>query len=170
MTATNQPAPEWQGRAPLADVQARNAPVNQLTAAQSRKALSALRKGARPRARKAKEPREPKAVPPRFAAMLTAAALPLPVTEHRFHPTRLWRFDYAWPSARVALEVDGGIWVNGGHNRGAQMLKTWEKENTAAAFYGWRILRCEPKGLCSAEMLAFIEGALLGNGLSIEKI
>ncbi len=46
--STTQPAPAWQGRAPLADVQARNAPVNQLTAEGSRKALSALRKVAPP--------------------------------------------------------------------------------------------------------------------------
>ncbi len=114
--------------------------------------VSALRKVA---------PRQPKPVLPRFAAALEAAGLPLPVTEYRFSPDRLWRFDYAWPSAHVALEVDGGIWVNGGHNRGAQMLKTWEKENTAQAIYGWRILRCEPKGLCSPDTLRFIAQALI---------
>ena len=31
------------------------------------------------------------------------------VREHRFHPDRLWRFDYAIPSLRIAIEIDGGV-------------------------------------------------------------
>lgn len=59
-------------------------------------------------------------------------------TEYRFHPTRKWRFDYAWPTERVAVEIDGGQWVaNGGrHNRDSDR----EKLNQAAA-QGWRVLR-----------------------------
>ena len=59
-------------------------------------------------------------------------------TEYRFHPTRKWRFDYAWPTERVAVEIDGGQWVaNGGrHNRDSDR----EKLNYAAA-QGWRVLR-----------------------------
>jgi hypothetical protein len=73
--------------------------------------------------------------------------LPEPTTEHRFHPDRKWRFDFAWESERLYLEVDGGIWVRGGHNRGAQMKKDWEKRN-AATLLGWRGLWVEPKDLC----------------------
>ena len=59
-------------------------------------------------------------------------------TEYLFHPTRKWRFDYAWPTERVAVEIDGGQWVaNGGrHNRDSDR----EKLNQAAA-QGWRVLR-----------------------------
>ena len=58
--------------------------------------------------------------------------------EHRFDAARRWRFDYAWPSQRVAVEIDGGQWVrNGGrHNRDSDR----EKLNQAAA-QGWRVLR-----------------------------
>lgn len=73
--------------------------------------------------------------------------IPEPVLEFKFCPSRKWRFDFAWPSYKVALEVDGGIWISGGHNRGAQIKKTWEKEN-AANMDGWHILKCEPKDLC----------------------
>src|SRR6187551_2874790 len=31
-----------------------------------------------------------------------------PVPEHRFHPTRKWRFDYAFPIAMLAVEIEGG--------------------------------------------------------------
>lgn len=94
-----------------------------------------------------------------FFGALTAAGLPLPVREHRFHAVRKWRFDYAWPDSLLALEVDGGIWIRGGHNRGAQMLKTWQKENEAVCA-GWRILRCQPVDLAGAETLGVIRRAL----------
>lgn len=91
--------------------------------------------------------------------------IPEPAFEFYFHPSRKWRFDLAWPNGYaiskggVALEVDGGIWIQGGHNRGAQMLKTWEKENEAVCL-GWRILRCEPKDLCTGNILNYIKRAL----------
>lgn len=31
------------------------------------------------------------------------------VKEFQFHPTRRWRFDYAIPAKKVAVEVDGGV-------------------------------------------------------------
>lgn len=41
------------------------------------------------------------------------------VREHRFHPARRWRFDFAWPELLFAVEVEGGIWTGGRHNRGS---------------------------------------------------
>ncbi len=70
-----------------------------------------------------------------------------------FAPPRKWRFDVCWPVQKVALEVDGGIWVGGRHNRGAAMKAQWEKENTAVCM-GWRILKVEPKDMC---MLSTVE-------------
>jgi len=60
------------------------------------------------------------------------------------------------------LEVDGGIWIQGGHNRGAQIKKTWEKEN-AAQLLGWKILKCEPRDLCTVEIAAMIGVAINEN-------
>jgi very-short-patch-repair endonuclease len=60
--------------------------------------------------------------------------------EFRFHPTRKWRFDAAFPEARVALEIEGGVWVRGRHNRASGFLKDMEKYNEAAAL-GWRVIR-----------------------------
>lgn len=81
--------------------------------------------------------------------------VPTPELEFRFHPERKWRFDFAWPDKKLALEVDGGIWIRGGHNRGAQIKKDWEKRN-AAAKDGWRILYVEPKDLCVSETAELI--------------
>lgn len=77
-----------------------------------------------------------------FKPLLTAG-LPLPCLEHKFHATRRWRFDYAWPEQRVALEVEGGIWSGGRHIRPKGFIADMEKYNTAAV-EGWRIIRCTP--------------------------
>ena len=87
------------------------------------------------------------------------ATLPMPVCEHKFHPTRGWKFDYAWPEEKVALEVDGGIWVAGRHTRGAGWLKDTDKLN-AACCEGWRMLRCTPQQLLSDDLLATLCAAL----------
>jgi hypothetical protein len=96
---------------------------------------------------------------PLFLALLKRERLPLPVAELRFAPPRRWRFDYAWPDHRVALEVDGGIWTAGRHTRGAGWLKDTEKLNTAASL-GWRLLRTTPDGLHDLETIALIRRTL----------
>lgn len=62
------------------------------------------------------------------------------VKEYRFHPVRKWRFDYAIPDSKVAVEVDGAVWVGGRHNRPAGYIADMEKLNTAASM-GWLVLR-----------------------------
>ena len=81
-------------------------------------------------------------------SIFAACGLPKPVTELRFAPPRRWRFDYAWPDKKIALEVEGGVWSGGRHTRGAGFLKDIEKYNEAACL-GWRVVRCTPKELYS---------------------
>jgi len=64
----------------------------------------------------------------------------LPDREVRFHPTRRWRFDFAWPIERVAVEIEGGVWSRGGHTRGKVFIANCDKYN-AAAVMGWKVLR-----------------------------
>lgn len=62
------------------------------------------------------------------------------VQEHKFHPTRRWRFDFADVDNKIAVECEGGIWSGGRHTRGAGYAKDAEKYNQATVL-GWRILR-----------------------------
>lgn len=62
------------------------------------------------------------------------------VKELQFHPDRKWRFDYAFPSRKIAIEIDGAIWTSGRHNRPRGYLNDMEKLNTAASM-GWLVLR-----------------------------
>ena len=63
--------------------------------------------------------------------------------ELKFHDTRKWRFDYAIPNLKIAIEIEGGAWTNGRHTRGSGFIKDMEKYN-AAACCGWVMLRFTP--------------------------
>ena len=87
--------------------------------------------------------------------------IPAPQLEFRFHGERKWRFDFAWPEKKVALEVEGGIWTGGGHNRGPGYISDMEKYNIAA-LYGWRLFRVQPKDLCMVKTAALLRLAIHG--------
>jgi hypothetical protein len=85
---------------------------------------------------------------PNLLILLHEAGIPPPVTEYPFAGNRRWRFDYAWPynGARVALEVDGGVWTNGRHVRGRGFIEDQDKRN-AATMLGWRVIHTTPDRL-----------------------
>lgn len=62
------------------------------------------------------------------------------VQEYHFHPARKWRFDVAFPSRKIGVEVEGGLWGYGRHNRPSGYKADMEKYNTATEL-GWRIFR-----------------------------
>ena len=83
------------------------------------------------------------------------------VAEHRFHPTRLWRFDYAIPSHRIAIEIDGGVWIEGRHNRPKGYIADLDKFNNAAAL-GWRVLKFTPQQQFTMKALRLIQATVKG--------
>lgn len=75
--------------------------------------------------------------------------------EHRFHPVRKWRFDFARPDIRLAIEIDGGVWTGGRHSGGQGQLDDMEKGNNAVAL-GWQILHFTPKQVQNGEAYRFV--------------
>lgn len=77
-----------------------------------------------------------------FALQLRHLGVPEPEREHMFAKElgRRWRFDFAWPDAMLAVELQGGVWSRGRHSRGAGYIADCEKAN-AATMLGWRLLR-----------------------------
>jgi very-short-patch-repair endonuclease len=94
-----------------------------------------------------------------FALHLRANGLPVPVREHRFHPVRKWRFDFAWPGRMIAVEVEGGTWTRGRHTRGAGYERDTEKYNTATE-YGWKVYRFTSGQVERGEAIEHIERIL----------
>lgn len=102
------------------------------------KATGVLAKQPVPKVKAAKKPKQPSAGEETLAYHLAEASIPFE-REYRFHPTRMWRFDFALPDQKIGVEVEGGTWSNGRHSRGAGFEKDCEKYNQAA-LHGWRVL------------------------------
>ncbi len=72
--------------------------------------------------------------------------LPEPTREYHFHS---WRFDFAWPSVKVAVEIDGGTFLpakdqykESGHSRGKGYQRDCKKNNQAQ-LEGWCVIRAD---------------------------
>lgn len=115
---------------------------------------------------------------PRPACEMLGAANGLPdgaIAEFRFHKKRRWRFDWAWPSARVALEIEGGLFGRGkkcpvcgrrkvaGHSSIERTKTDLEKYNQAVLL-GWRVLRVTPQQFKTGEA-----GRLVRLAIEIQK-
>ena len=71
-----------------------------------------------------------------------------PAYEYRFDPARRWRFDFAWPEFKVAVEIQGfgqgGL--RGGHQLQQGVMKDNEKCNRAIEL-GWFVFRFDTRTL-----------------------
>lgn len=93
---------------------------------------------------------------------------PPPVAEHPFakHSTfgRLFRLDFAWPAYKIGAEIDGGLFMPSGHQRGGHssplgIKRDMTKHNIALAL-GWQVYRFMPEQLGQPESLQFLRDAL----------
>lgn len=91
--------------------------------------------------------------------------LPAYVTEHRFHPTRRWRLDYAWPDMKIALEVHGGVRSGGRHTRGTGFTNDREKMNTAASM-GWIIIEATADQIRNGQARAWLDTLFKQRGVT----
>jgi len=97
-----------------------------------------------------KKPKLPKAKSEpeeRFAIAWRTLGGPQPEREYQFHPTRKWKFDFCWPGASIAVEIDGG--VKEGKHRGYHMRQEGYAKDclklAEAALMGWRCIRLTPE-------------------------
>jgi acetyl esterase/lipase len=100
-----------------------------------------------------------------FKAFCVSQGLPAPVEEFAFAKAegRKWRFDYAWPDHKIALEVHGGAWVNGGHNRGSGFLRDMVKFRRAGCL-GWKVISYTPQELMRIQTIADVKEAIQNKG------
>jgi very-short-patch-repair endonuclease len=94
--------------------------------------------------------------PAMLAAMVVAAQMPEPQKEYKFHPVRKWRIDLAWPALKLAVEVEGGIWIRGRHTRPSGFIADMEKYNNLCLL-GWSLLRVTTQQVRNGKALELIE-------------
>lgn len=76
------------------------------------------------------------------------------VDEYQFFKGRKWRFDFAIPNKKIAIEIEGGVYTNGRHTRPKGYLGDMEKYN-AATMCGWKLLRFTPQQMFSKDITPY---------------
>lgn len=78
--------------------------------------------------------------------------------EHRFCYPRRWKFDFAWPQLKIALEIEGGTWgkAPSRHTTGAGFQGDCEKYNEGTLL-GWAIYRVTTKQVNNGYMASLLQ-------------
>lgn len=103
-----------------------------------------------------------------FEAQLRADKLPPFEREYRFDSERRYRFDFAWPSLKLAVELEGAIWQAGAHSRPLGIIRDMAKGNLAVML-GWSVLRYTPAQVKHGEALAEVKRWMLDRTIFIHK-
>lgn len=87
-----------------------------------------------------------------FEKKIRAYMIPQPVREFKF---KQYRFDFAWPILKVAVEIDGGTYIGGAHVRGKGYERDCKKNNLAQV-EGWVVLRADRNMVKTAEFAKLV--------------
>jgi hypothetical protein len=81
--------------------------------------------------------------------------------EFYFSTERAYRFDYAIPEYKIAIEQEGGIHMKGnsGHSSGTGIQRDMDKNNLALS-QGWVIIRRTPDQICTTETIELIKSVI----------
>jgi hypothetical protein len=94
-----------------------------------------------------------------FGFWCRALKLPTPQRNFRFHPTRKFEIDWAWPQYLIGVEIQGGIWVGGAHARPMNIVRDMTKHNLLLDF-GWRVWHFTPKEVIDGIAVQHIDKVL----------
>jgi hypothetical protein len=93
-------------------------------------------------------------------AMIEEAGLPMPEREVKFCEHRKFRFDFCWPDIKLALEVDGGVFMKvSGHTSGVGVTANIEKMNEAT-LAGYQVIRATKAHMISGQMIEWLKRAM----------
>jgi very-short-patch-repair endonuclease len=103
-----------------------------------------------------------------FAARLREAGLEAgAVAEYKFHAGRKWRFDFAYPAMKIAVEIEGGTWSGGRHTRGSGYAEDANKYNHAA-IDGWMVLRGDGGMIKSGALVRAVKAAIDARRVAVD--
>jgi len=86
-----------------------------------------------------------------------------PLREYHFHPERKFRFDFAFVTEKIAVEIEGGIWSGGAHTRGKH-FESDARKYAEAILLGWRVFRVSTEMVTRGEAIDYVLRALQGAG------
>jgi hypothetical protein len=115
-----------------------------------------------------KQPQKASCLECLMSSQLFGASIEEWEVEYAFFPPRKWRFDFAWPSRKVALEVEGGTFSDGAHTRGKGFEEDCEKYN-AAILLGWKVIRATGNQVKSGAALIWVENLLRAADLALKE-
>jgi very-short-patch-repair endonuclease len=81
------------------------------------------------------------------------------VCQYKFMEGRKFAIDFAWVDKKLAIEIEGGTWINGGHNRGKIFESNCEKYNELAK-RGWTLFRFTTGMVTSGQAIMFVQDFL----------
>lgn len=99
-----------------------------------------------------------------LAYQIRLTGLPDPVREYKFHPDRRFRTDFAWPSKKLLVEVEGGIWMKKGRHTSGKGYESDCTKYNEATLLGYRVLRFTGNMVKSGTAITQIEEALRAIG------
>ncbi len=112
-----------------------------------------------PKAKKVKTPRKESPGEAALIMQLNAEKIGGWCREYQFHPTRKWRADFAWIGAMLLVEIEGAVYVQGRHSRGAGMEADCEKYSEAACL-GFKVIRVTTRMVKNGKALDYIQRIL----------
>ena len=92
-----------------------------------------------------------------FLRQVRGCDVPEPESQWRFLHNRRFRFDFAWPDAKLALEIQGGYYSNGRHNR--DPIADAKKANIAG-LHGWTVIFAKSDEVRNGTALMWVREAL----------
>lgn len=102
-----------------------------------------------------RDKRSPSRLEAQFALLWRAANGPALEKELVFHTGRRWRADFAHIPSRTLIEIEGGIWIQGRHNRAEGFLADIEKY-FESALAGWTVFRLSERQLTLESVVRFV--------------
>lgn len=88
-----------------------------------------------------------------FRLWIRQEGLPPAEEQHRFHPTRKWLFDFAWPDSKIAVEIDGLVHSGKGAHQTVQGILADAEKNEAALRAGWKVYRVPGQWIATGSRL-----------------
>lgn len=102
----------------------------------------------------------------KFTFLLKIENLPMPLRQYKFYPTRKWRCDFMYVQEKIAVEIEGGLFMKGqgkftgaGHSHPIHIMRDIEKYNYLALM-GYRLFRFGKKEINNGDAISMISRAL----------